>query len=128
MADLWRENGTIEGNCKEKRIGGVYRARADFGRLGRGICPNRLHQITYPQTSTWGTELISYTDTPGDVSAGKHPNLAAAQRFSQQAYTKIIAAQQANEWDMQGHAQKAKSLLDQVNSELKLAAEAANKK
>jgi hypothetical protein len=29
---------------------------------------------------------------------------------------------------MQGHAQKAKSLLDQVNSELKLAAEAANKK
>jgi hypothetical protein len=29
---------------------------------------------------------------------------------------------------MQGHAQKDKSLLDQVNSELKLAAEAANKK
>ena len=38
-----------------------------------------------------------------------------------------MAAQQANEWDMQGHAQKAKNLLDQVNSELKLAAEAANK-
>jgi hypothetical protein len=63
-----------------------------------------------------------------NVAAGRHPNLAAAQRFSQQAYTKIIAAQQANEWDMQGHAQKAKTLLDQVNSELKLAAEAANKK
>jgi len=63
-----------------------------------------------------------------NVSAGKHPNLAAAQRFSQQAYTKIIAAQEANEWDMQGHAQKAKGLLDQVNSELKLAAGAANKK
>jgi RHS repeat-associated protein len=29
---------------------------------------NRLHQITYPQTATWGTELISYTDTPGEVS------------------------------------------------------------
>jgi len=28
---------------------------------------------------------------------------------------------------MNGHAQKAKDLLDQVNTELKLAAEAANK-
>jgi hypothetical protein len=28
---------------------------------------------------------------------------------------------------MEGHAQKAKELLDQVNQELKLAAEAANK-
>jgi hypothetical protein len=63
-----------------------------------------------------------------DISAARHPNLAAAQRLSQQAWEKIVAAQQANEWDMQGHAQKAKNLLDQVNNELKLAAEAANKK
>jgi hypothetical protein len=50
-----------------------------------------------------------------------------AQRLSDQAYQKIVAAQQANEWDMDGHAQKAKELLDQVNRELKQAAEAANK-
>jgi hypothetical protein len=62
-----------------------------------------------------------------NVSAARHPNIAAAQKFSQQAYEKITAAQQANEWDMQGHAAKAKSLLDQVNNELKQAAEAANK-
>ena len=62
-----------------------------------------------------------------NVSAGRHPNLAAAQRLSQQAWEKIVAAQQANEWDMQGHAQKAKELLDQVNRELKQAAEAANR-
>jgi hypothetical protein len=71
---------------------------------------------------------LAIAQPKANVSAGKHPNLAAAQRFSQQAYTKIIAAQEANEWDMQGHAQKAKGLLDQVNTELKLAAEAANKK
>ena len=47
--------------------------------------------------------------------------------MSLNAYDKIIAAQKANEWDMAGHAQKAKDLLDQVNSELKLAAPAANK-
>jgi hypothetical protein len=62
-----------------------------------------------------------------NVSPGRHPNLAAAQRLSHQAYEKVIAAQQANEWDMQGHAQKAKDLLDQANNELKLSAEAANR-
>ncbi len=61
-----------------------------------------------------------------NVSAARHPNINAAQRFSQQAYEKIVAAQQANEWDMGGHAQKAKELLDQVNNELKAAAQAAN--
>jgi hypothetical protein len=62
-----------------------------------------------------------------NISAARHPNLAAAQRLSQQAYEKIVAAQQANEWDMGGHAQKAKELLDQVNNELKQAAQAANR-
>lgn len=62
-----------------------------------------------------------------NVGAGRHPNLAAAQRLSQQAWQKIVAAQEANEFDMGGHAQKAKNLLDEVNRELKLAAEAANR-
>jgi hypothetical protein len=62
-----------------------------------------------------------------NVSPGRHPNIAAAQRLSQQAWEKIVAAQEANEWDMQGHAQKAKNLLDEVNRELKQAAEAANR-
>ena len=61
-----------------------------------------------------------------NINPHRHPNLAAAQKFSAQAYDKIVAAQQANEWDLNGHAQKAKELLDQVNHELKLAAEASN--
>lgn len=61
-----------------------------------------------------------------NVSRGRHPNLAAAQRLSEQAFNKIVAAQEVNEWDMDGHAQKAKDLLDQANQQLKLAAEAAN--
>jgi hypothetical protein len=70
---------------------------------------------------------IAYAAKPVDnVSPKKHPNLAAAQRLSTQAFEKIVAAQKANEWDMHGHAQKAKELLDQVNVELKLAAQAAN--
>jgi hypothetical protein len=62
-----------------------------------------------------------------NVSGARHPNLAAAQRLSRQAWQRIVDAQKANEWDMEGHAQKAKDLLDQANNELKIAARAANR-
>jgi hypothetical protein len=61
-----------------------------------------------------------------NVSAKKHPNLAAAQKLIKQAFDKIEAAQKANEYDMEGHAAKAKELLDQAAAELKQAAETAN--
>jgi hypothetical protein len=61
-----------------------------------------------------------------NISARKHPNLAAAQRLIVQASAKIDAAQQANEFDMGGHAAKAKQLLDQASDELKAAAMEAN--
>jgi hypothetical protein len=61
-----------------------------------------------------------------NVSKKKHPNIAAAQRLCEQAFTRISDAQKANEWDMQGHAEKAKRLLDEANQELKQAALAAN--
>ena len=73
------------------------------------------------------TMSVALAGAPVDnISGQKHPNLAAAQRLSTQAYEKISQAQSANEWDMGGHAAKAKELLDQVNRELKEAAEAAN--
>jgi len=61
-----------------------------------------------------------------NVSSERHPNIAAAQRLCAQAFDKITAAQQANEWDMNGHAKRAKELLVQVNDELKQAALTAN--
>jgi len=70
---------------------------------------------------------LAFAQPKDNVSKALHPNLAAAQRLSTQAYEKITAAQQANEFDLAGHAAKAKALLEQVNSELKLAAETANK-
>ena len=71
--------------------------------------------------------LAAQAKPVANVSVARHPNIVAVQRLSQQAYEKITAAQQANEYDMSGHAAKAKALLEQVNAELKLAAEAANK-
>jgi hypothetical protein len=62
-----------------------------------------------------------------NVSQRLHPNIAAAQKLSRQAYDKISRAQKANQYDMEGHAQNAKGLLEQANNELKLAADAANR-
>jgi hypothetical protein len=63
-----------------------------------------------------------------DVSWRRHPNLAAAQHLIDQAFAKVSDAQRANEWDMDGHAAKAKDLLDQANREIKQAAMTANRR
>ncbi len=78
--------------------------------------------------AAFATQMASADQPVRNVSAKHHPNIAAAQRLTDKAYEKIVAAQQANEFDMSGHAQKAKDLLDQANTELKAAAMAANKK
>jgi hypothetical protein len=61
-----------------------------------------------------------------NISPKLHPDFAAAQRRSSQAYNKIVAAKKADEWDMEGDALKPKELPDQVNNGLELAAEAGN--
>jgi hypothetical protein len=57
----------------------------------------------------------------------KHPNLSAAYGDLGQAAQSVSAAQQANEWDMQGHAAKAKALIAEAQSELGQSAKSANK-
>jgi F0F1-type ATP synthase membrane subunit b/b' len=76
----------------------------------------------------FGSLVCAQMKPPAEnISSKRHPNLAAAQRLCDQAFEKIQAAQQANEFDMDGHARKAKELLDQASRELKQAAETANK-
>jgi F0F1-type ATP synthase membrane subunit b/b' len=75
-----------------------------------------------------GGYAVAKGDKPVEnVSSKKHPNIASAQKLSEQAFEKVSAAQKANEWDMEGHAAKAKELLEQANTELRAAATAANK-
>jgi hypothetical protein len=70
--------------------------------------------------------LASAEHPARNVSPVRHPNLASAQRLCQEAFEKIVAAQKVNEFDLKGHAQKAKELLEQASNELKEAAEASN--
>ena len=60
------------------------------------------------------------------AASPRHGNLIAAHQLMEHAAEKITAAQKANEYDMGGHAQKAKELLEQATVELKQATEAAN--
>ena len=74
-----------------------------------------------------GALLFGQAPPKRNVSPARHPNLAAAQRLCDQAFVRVTEAQKANEYDLGGHAAKAKELLDQASRELKLAAEAANR-
>ena len=71
--------------------------------------------------------LAAWAQPKQNISGARHPNLAAAQRLCDQAFMRITDAQQANEFDLAGHAAKAKELLDQASHELRLAAEQSNK-
>lgn len=59
-------------------------------------------------------------------SSMHHPNILEAQKLVGEAMNKITAAQKANEFDKSGHAQKAKDLLEQAYSELKLSVDSTN--
>lgn len=59
------------------------------------------------------------------IAAPKHQNIVNAHDAIVKALSRIDDAQKANEFDLGGHAAKAKDLLDQAEPELKQAAEAA---
>ena len=62
------------------------------------------------------------------AQGGRHPNLRAAQDLINQAIDRVTAAQGANEFDMGGHAAKAKELLMDAKREIRIAAEEANRR
>ncbi|MBA2542217.1 MAG: hypothetical protein H0V17_21430 [Deltaproteobacteria bacterium] len=72
-----------------------------------------------------GLALAESPSPPKSVKG--HPNLLSAQKLVAQAFDKLEAAQKANEYDLGGHAAKAKELLRQAKAEIGLAAEAADK-
>lgn len=77
-----------------------------------------LVAITVPFT-------VAFARAPGRVGH-RHPNLAAAQNLAQRAVERVEAAQRANEFDLGGHAARAKQALQLASEEMKLAAQTAN--
>lgn len=79
-----------------------------------------------------GLFVAGYTVAQGppaqNVDPQRHPNLAAAQGLIGQAYNRLVMAQQANDWDVGGHAARAEELLGRASHEIKEAAEASNRR
>ena len=57
----------------------------------------------------------------------RHPNIQAADVNAQQAIEGMRAAQQANHYDMGGHAGRAIHLMQDARAEMAMAAEAATR-
>lgn len=70
--------------------------------------------------------IVAAQEPVVDINKKVHPNLAAAQQHIVEANRYVATAQKANRYDMKGHAEKARQLLNEANQELKAAAEAAN--
>ena len=68
------------------------------------------------------------TDCPKAFDFPKHPNMAAASASLSKACVKITAAQKANEFDMDGHAAKAKAAVISAMGEMLEARNFANNK
>lgn len=82
----------------------------------------KIHRIILVAALVGGAAL-----TAQQINSNRHPHLAAAQRDGQMAYQELAEAQKANDYDLGGHAQKAKDLLEQANRELDMAVQDANK-
>jgi hypothetical protein len=68
---------------------------------------------------------VVFAQPPVNVG-DRHGNMRAAQQLIQQAWQKIDEAQKDNDYNLGGHAGKAKELLSQASEEIKQSAEAAN--
>ena len=69
--------------------------------------------------------------TGGVLTAGPmrgHANLEAARNDLNAAWEHIQRAQQANEYDLGGHAAHAKELIGQAKEEVRMAAETSNER
>lgn len=75
----------------------------------------------------FGSVTIAQEPAHG-IDPKRHPNLRAAQNDMVNAFHHIDAAQKDNDFDMEGHAAKAKDLLVQASNELREAAEIANQR
>jgi hypothetical protein len=87
------------------------------------------HQVTLATKAAdgrWEGNVVALPSESPEVDGffKKHPRLAEAQQYINAAYQLIGEAQKDNGFDMEGHAQKAKDLIDAANDDIRKAARA----
>lgn len=63
-----------------------------------------------------------------DIDTDGHGNLSSAQEYVSMAWQRIDRAQKVNNYDMGGHAARAKELLEQADAEIRAAADVLDAK
>jgi len=86
----------------------------------------RLLMVSIAICVAFALGAVVFAQRPPVNVGERHGNMRAAQQLIQQAWEKIDAAQQDNNYNLGGHAGRAKDLLNQATEEIRLAADAAN--
>jgi len=73
-----------------------------------------------------GGLVLAQNPPAPDVDPVRHPHLASAQKHILEAFDSLTHAQQANDFDLEGHAAHAKQLLEEASREVKESARASN--
>jgi hypothetical protein len=77
--------------------------------------------------AVFALSAVLFAEQEPRVTVGeKHGNMRAAQEYIQQAWRKVDEAQKDNNYNLGGHAGRAKELLAQASEEIRLSAETAN--
>jgi hypothetical protein len=109
----------------------TFSAFAIFTAAALPQAPTVVYEQGPPVVYTPAPQVV-YTQAPVYLQAPvvnigtRHGNLRNAQSNIVQAYQKIERAQQDNDGQLGGHAQRAKELLIQADEELRLAANVSN--
>lgn len=74
------------------------------------------------------TATMAMSQTIQNVDPSRHGNLAAAQSLIAQAFERMTEAQRSNNYELGGHAGRAKQLLSEAATEIGLAAATADKR
>jgi apolipoprotein N-acyltransferase len=86
----------------------------------------RILLITVALCVAFTLGAVVFAQQPRVDVGERHGNMRAAQELIQQAWQKVDEAQKDNNYNLGGHAGRAKELLSQASEQIKLSAEAAN--
>lgn len=90
---------------------------------------NRRIAVRLAACATACIAVVAVAQMPvRNIDPQRHGNLAAAQDLIVQAFNRISDAQVDNRYELGGHPARAKELLRQAAEELRLAADAANRR
>jgi hypothetical protein len=87
----------------------------------------RIWMAAIALCAVFALSAVLFAEQEPRVTVGeKHGNMRAAQEYIQQAWRKVDEAQKDNNYNLGGHAGRAKELLAQASEEIKRSAEDAN--